>query len=305
LTKATQYRGIFGIPATPFKDDETLDRKSLESVLHFTVESGCHGVVMPVMASEFSTLTDTERRMVIEATIRVVNHRIPVVAGVSGIGNAHSIELARYAEGAGAEAVIAMPPHGRPPSYDEVRRFYELLGAAIKIPIFIQNHNQGARLNAEQLAGLCRDVANVDYVKEETTYAAQVGSKLLELAPAHCRGVMGGGSGRYILMEYARGFCGNMPASHFGDPMSKLWNLLESGKAAEAGELYRRMLPLIVFEGIYGIEAFKAVLVKRGIIASATVRSPGRHSMDPQDMAELVRLLAEVGDLLTWRKDSR
>lgn len=65
------------------------------------------------------------------------------------------------------------------------------------------------------------------------------------------------------------------------------------------------MLPLIVFEGIYGIEAFKAVLVKRGIIASATVRSPGRHSMDPQDMAELVRLLAEVGDLLTWRKDSR
>jgi 4-hydroxy-tetrahydrodipicolinate synthase len=299
---ARQYRGIFGIPPTPFSEDESLDRKSLESLLHFTVESGCHGVVMPVMASEYNTLTDTERKAVIETAVRVVNRRIPVVAGVTGVGNHHSIELAKFAEGAGADAVIAMPPHSRPPSYDEVRRYYELLGKAIRIPIFIQNHNLGARLNAEQLAGLCREVSNVDYVKEETTYPGQVGSKLIELAGDACKGVMGGSSGRFLLMEYARGFCGNMPASHFGDPVSRIWNLLDGGKHKEAGELYRRMLPLIVFEGIYGVEAFKAVLVKRGVISSATVRSPGHHAMDRQDDAELDRMLAEVSDLLTWRK---
>lgn len=298
----TRYRGVFGIPATPFNEDESLDQKSLESVLHFTVESGCHGVVMPVMASEYNTLTDAERRKVIETTVRVVDRRVPVVAGVSGISSRHSIELARFAEGAGADAVIAMPPHSRPPSYDEVRRFYELLGASIRVPVFIQNHNLGARLNAEQLAALCREVTNVDYVKEETTYPGQVGSRLIELAGGSCRGVMGGSSGRYLLMEYARGFCGNMPASHFGEPMSRIWDLLEGGKQKDAGDLYRRMLPLIVFEGIYGIEAFKAVLVKRGIIASATVRSPGRHALDRHDFAELDRMLAEVSDLLTWRR---
>ena len=78
-----EYRGIYGIPATPFNEDETLDLRSLESVLEFSVENGCHGIVMPVMASEYQALTDTERKMVFDATTKVVANRIPTVAGVS------------------------------------------------------------------------------------------------------------------------------------------------------------------------------------------------------------------------------
>ncbi len=37
-----QFRGIYGITATPFHADDTLDLRSLESVVHFSVESGCH-----------------------------------------------------------------------------------------------------------------------------------------------------------------------------------------------------------------------------------------------------------------------
>jgi 4-hydroxy-tetrahydrodipicolinate synthase len=297
-----QFRGIFGIPPTPFNADESVDQKSLESVLHFTVESGCHGVVMPVMASEFNTLTDAERRNIVETTVRVVAGRIPVVAGVTGSSNPHSIELAKHAQGAGADAVIAMPPHGRPPSADEVKGFYELLGKAVGIPIFIQNHSQGARLSAEQLAALCRDVASVQYVKEETTYPGHVGTRLLELAGDSCKGVMGGSSGRYLLLEFARGFCGNMPASHYGDAMSTIWKSLDSGKEKDARALFQRMLPLINFENLYGIAAFKAVFVRRGVIAGDTIRSPGRNFLDRHDHAELDRMLAEVSDLLTWRK---
>ena len=40
-----QYRGIYGITATPFNEDETLDIRSLESVINFSVENGCHGIV--------------------------------------------------------------------------------------------------------------------------------------------------------------------------------------------------------------------------------------------------------------------
>jgi dihydrodipicolinate synthase/N-acetylneuraminate lyase len=67
-----QYRGIYGIPATPFNEDETLDVRSLESVLDFSVENGCHGIVMPVMASEYQTLTDTERRHIFDLTTKVI-----------------------------------------------------------------------------------------------------------------------------------------------------------------------------------------------------------------------------------------
>ena len=65
---AEPYRGIYGIPAIPFNEDESLDTRSLESVLEFSVDNGCHGIVMPVMASEYQALTDTERRTVFDIT---------------------------------------------------------------------------------------------------------------------------------------------------------------------------------------------------------------------------------------------
>ena len=62
MLKDSKYRGIFGIPATPFNEDESLDLYSLEKVLDFTLNNGCHGIVMPVMASEYQSLTDEEKK---------------------------------------------------------------------------------------------------------------------------------------------------------------------------------------------------------------------------------------------------
>ena len=44
MLKDSKYRGIFGIPATPFNEDESLDLYSLEKVLDFTLNNGCHGL---------------------------------------------------------------------------------------------------------------------------------------------------------------------------------------------------------------------------------------------------------------------
>ncbi len=296
------FRGIFGIAPTPFLPDETIDHRSLESALHFTVESGCHGVVMPVMASEVGSLTDEERLQITETTVRVVDGRVPVVIGVSGISAAHSIGLAKHAQDAGADAVIAMPPHGRPPSRDEVVGFFHALGEVLSIPVFIQNHSTGYAMDPPTLAEVCRDAPNVSYVKEESPFAGHVAILVLELAGDACDGVMGGASGRFLIDEFKRGECGNMPASHYGDVHSAIWNLLEAGDEAGAREIYNRLMPLINFENLHGIAAFKEVFVRRGVIAHNTMRSPGRHALDRYDLAELDLMLAAVRDLLTWEK---
>lgn len=297
-----QYRGIYGIPATPFNEDETLDVRSLESVLEFSVDNGCHGIVMPVMASEYQALTDTERRQVFDITTKVVANRIPTVAGVSGISNIHSIELAKYAEGAGFDSVIAMPPFNIDrPSTDEVLSFFELLSEVVDIPIWIQNHSLGAPLSATQLAELCENVENVSYVKEETVFAAQLTTALLDQAGESVKGVMGGMGCKFLISEYNRGMTGNMPASHFGDIHSKIWDLLEDGDEDGAREIHTRMAPLNNFESLYGMNAFKEVLVRRGVITSSTTRSPGRKVLDKYDLAEYDTLLASISDLMIWK----
>ena len=296
-----QYRGIFGIPATPFNEDETLDVRSLESVLNFSVENGCHGIVMPVMASEYQSLTDQERRKIFDVTTKIVNGRVPTVAGVTGVSNIHSIELAKYAQGAGFNSLIAMPPHSMKPSTQEVEKFFAQLNDAVEIPIWIQNHAAGAPLNAFQLVELCQNIENVSYVKEETVFAGQLTTSLLEQDNHAVKGVMGGMGCKFLIAEYNRGMCGNMPASHYGDIHSKIWNLLEQGDEKDAREIHTRMTPLNNFESLYGVRAFKEILFRRGVIASPTVRSPGNKHLDKYDMHELNTLLASIDDLMTWK----
>ena len=57
---------------------------------------------------------------------------------------------------------------------------------------------------------------------------------------------------------------------------------------------------MINFENIYGVAAFKEVLVRRGVIESATIRSPGRVEMDRHDHEELTKLMDGIDDLMMW-----
>ena len=59
-------RGVYSIPVTPFHEDGKLDIESLRKCIEFCLEKGAHGIVMPVNASEVSTLTDEERIKVIK-----------------------------------------------------------------------------------------------------------------------------------------------------------------------------------------------------------------------------------------------
>ena len=297
-----QFRGIYGIPATPFNENETLDVPSLESVLTFSVENGCHGIVMPVMASEFQSLTDAERKIVFDLTIKIVDGRIPTIAGISGVSNIHSIELGKYAEGAGFDSIIAMPPANlAKPSTSEVVTFFEKLSEAVQIPIWIQNHNVGTALSASQLAELCETVENVSYVKEETAFAGQLTTELFSKASKYVHGVMGGMGCKFLVSEFNRGMCGNMPASHFGDIHSKIWDLLESGDEKSARAIQTRMAPLNNYESLYGMRAFKEVLYRRGVIKTPTTRSPGKRNLDRYDLTEYDKLLESIDDLLIWK----
>ena len=77
----------------------------------------------------------------------------------------HSINLALRAEQIGADAVIAMPPHGRPPGRDEVMKFFDDLGSSISIPIFIQNHSLAYAMDSKTIIEVMKNAPNVDFFK--------------------------------------------------------------------------------------------------------------------------------------------
>ncbi len=292
------WRGVFTILCTPFTETGVLDLDSLKNEVEFCVAAGAHGIVAPVNASEFWTLSDDERKTVAEVIVRTCDHRIPVVIGVAGGAAPVAVALAKHAQEIGADAVIAMPPHVRVAPPHAIYAYYRALSEAITLPIFIQNHDApaGTRMSPEFVARLVTELEHVEYVKEETFPPTHAIAAEIRLCGPKLKGVMGGVAGRYLMDEYRRGACGTMPACEVTDVHVQVWNALEAGEHRRARELFNRLLPLLNFEALLpGV--YKAVLKRRGVIRSDYLRSHAGNPLDASDHAELSAILADMRDL--------
>lgn len=298
-----RFRGVFTIPVTPFDDTGAIDFLSLERCIAFCVEAGAHGIVLPVNASEFFTLSDAERVAVIKAGIDATAHAVPVVAGISGVSPQHALELAKRAQDLGADALIALPPTSRAAPQAQIEEHFRVLGGGVEIPIFIQNHDPpaGTRINIDVMVRLLKEVPSIQYLKEETMPPGPTITSVLKQAGSACLGVMGGMGGRYLIDEYRRGACGTMPGCHITDVHAALWSTLESGDSGAARAIHTRMLPSLIFEAAHGVAAYKEVLKRRGVITSSHMRVPARKSFDRFDLQELDELMLGLSDLLTWK----
>jgi len=293
------FRGVFAIPVTPFDQHGELDEASLRRCVDFCVKGGAHGIVAPVNASEFNSLTDDERKRVAQIIVEQTNGRIPVVIGTSGISTKHAVELSRHAQAVGADSVIAMPPYVRKAPPPEIYEYYRAISDAITIPIFIQDYIApvGTPMSADLLSRMICELDHVEYLKEEAVPAGQMMTNVMRKTGARLKGVMGGAAGRYLLDEFRRGACGTMPACEVVDLHAQLWDLLDSGKEVEARAFFTRLLPLLNIESLYSFTVYKYVLHRRGVIDYTTTRAPGAGVLDEFDLQELDAILQELEPL--------
>jgi 2-keto-3-deoxy-L-arabinonate dehydratase len=266
--------------------------------VHFSIAAGASGLVGPANASEFSTLSDDERRRWIEIVVAEAGGQVPVLASVTCGHALPAVALSAHAQRVGASGVMSMPPHVVHPDAEGCYGYYAALDAALDIPIMIQNYIGpiGTPMRAELLARMCRSLSHVNYIKEETTPSPRILSQTIAAAGSDCRGVFGGQAGQYLLDEYRRGAVGNMPACPTTDLLQSVWQKLKAGDEGGARALFNRILPLINFERLHGIALYKALLHRRGVIAFQTMRLPGQE-LDDQDRIELEAILRDIEPL--------
>lgn len=295
---ANPWRGIFVIVVTPFTESYELDEESLRREIRFCLEAGAHGLVGPANASEFPTLSDDERKRWIEIVVEEAGGQVPVVAATTHGHALPAAALSRFAQQAGADGVMLMPPPILHPDAEGCYHYYKTVNQAISIPICVQNYAgpAGTPMSNQLLARMCRELEHVEYIKEETLPEPRQISVTMAAAGDACKGVFGGQGGLYLLDEYRRGSHGNMPACQATDLQVQIWNLLEQGNEADARKLYNRLLPLINFERMHGVTVYKEILYRRGILATRVLRAPGKALDDP-DRAELDAILSDIEPL--------
>ena len=295
---AETWRGILPIVATPFTESYALDEDGLRRVASFCIEAGATGLVGPANASEFSTLSDDERKRWLEIVINVAGGQVPVIASITSGHVVPAVDLARFSQQAGADGIMSMPPHVLRVDQGGCYDFYRDLSAAVDIPICVQNFDApvGTPMSGELLGRMCRELDGIEYIKEGTVPEPRQVSRTLAVAGDSCKGVLGGKGGIFLLDEYRRGSCGNMPGCHTTDVLVSIWDALESGNEHQARKLFYQLLPLMNYERLYGIAVYKLILQRRGLIKSAICRAP-THALDADDMRELDIILASVESL--------
>lgn len=285
------FRGVFAIAQTPFDEMGGFLWDDFERECDWVVRAGAHGLVWPVMASEYTVISYPERVQGMKIAVDAVAGRIPVAIGVADTSKAGAVSLATEAGKAGADAIIAMPPWAtKLASHELVEDYYRALAGAAGVPVIIQNCGPplGSSLPGKFVVELCRRIPLVQYLKEEKPPQGHSVSEVIALGGPEVKGVFSGASCNWVIPEHKRGVCGNMPACTIADVDAQIWDLLDAGKEEEARRIHNAK---VVFEnalrGMPGRRARKEVMVRRGVLSKAAARNLGCEDLDEVDIAEL------------------
>ena len=292
------WRGSFAIPMTPFDENDRIDVEVLAAEIEFCIESGVGGIPTPLMVSEFRLLSEDERRLMMRVAVEVSAGRVPVIANVAAVNTPLAVSYAEYAQSLGVDGVIAMPPYILKPDFETIYAYYKAISDAVAVPVWIQNASVAA-MSPAQLVRLCEEIENVSWVKEEVPPSHKNITALLAQKSPAVKGVMGGGGGRPMFAEHARGAAGNVHACQFCDLVQRVWELLDDGEIEVAGELFEHLLPSLMLEGMMGMAYAKEIMVRRGVFRNHRVRGSSRP-LDDYDMAEIDRTWERIQPHLIW-----
>lgn len=132
------FAGSLVAIVTPFRNGQ-IDEKGLAELIELQIKEGTHGIVPCGSTGESATLSHEEHQKVVELTIRVVDGRVPVIAGTGSNSTAEALKLTTYAKKAGADGALMITPYYNKPTQEGLYRHFSLIAEKVDIPIILYN----------------------------------------------------------------------------------------------------------------------------------------------------------------------
>lgn len=291
--KNNLFKGIIAYPITPFDKEEKVDISLYKKLLERLLVSGSHGVAPLGSTGVMPYLTDEEKEAVTEATIEQVKGRVPVLVGVSNLTTERTIYHAKFAEKAGADAVMIIPMSYWKLSDDEIVKHFDAVAKQITVPIMAYNNpaTGGVDMSPALLKRIL-EIPNVTMIKESTGDVQRMHYLKRELGDDVA---FYNGSNPLALAAFAAGATGWCTAAPNLIPNlnTDLYNAIQNNDLNEAQQVFYKQLNLLKFIVNKGLpRAIKAGLEIQGI-DGGFLRSPLK-SLTESEVKELGLILEEV-----------
>lgn len=237
------FKGSMVAIVTPFKKGK-VDEKALEKLIEWHIQEGTHAIVPCGTTGEASTLDYEEHYRVIEITVKVVNKRIPVIAGTGSNSTEEAIMIARKAEKLGADGSLSVTPYYNKPTQEGLYRHFKEIADKTGLPMILYNVPGRTSVNIlPQTVARLAEHPRIVGIKEATGDMKQV-SELIRLCGPEFAVISGDDFTNLPLLSLGgKGFI-SVTANICPKDMAELFNAWERGDINRARELHYKLEPL-------------------------------------------------------------
>ncbi|MCK0192129.1 dihydrodipicolinate synthase family protein [Arenibacter sp. F20364] len=287
-----KWEGVMPAVTTKFTKDDTLDLKMFELNIRAQLEAGVSAIILGGTLGEASTLTDDEKKVLIQETVRIVDGKIPVIINIAEQTTKGAIEAASKAKKYGASGLMMLPPMRYRANDFETVTYFKEVAKSTDLPIMIYNNpvDYGIEVTLDMFEELLT-MPSIQAVKESTRDISNItriknrfGDRLKVLTGVDTLGL------ESILMG-ADGWVAGLVCAFPAETVA-IYSLAKAEKIKEALTIYRWFLPLLELDiNPQLVQNIKLAEVATGI-GTELVRAP-RLPLQGEERKRVLKIIEQ------------
>ena len=133
------FKGVGTAIATPFDSNDNINFDEFKRLVEYQIENGVNAIIVCGTTGEASTMTEEEKQELIRYCVKIVNKRIPVIAGVGSNNTKQVITNEKYAQKIGVDGLLIVTPYYNKTTQEGLIAHYKLIANNTNLPIILYN----------------------------------------------------------------------------------------------------------------------------------------------------------------------
>jgi 4-hydroxy-tetrahydrodipicolinate synthase len=240
------WTGVGTALITPFTKSGEVDDAAVRRLARRQIEAGVHFLVPCGTTGETPTLSEGERRRVVELVVEEAAGRVPVMAGAGGYDTKEAVHAAKEMEKAGAAGLLSVTPYYNKPTPEGLFQHFSAVADATPLPVMLYNvpGRTGSNMDAATVARLAT-IRTIVGVKEASGNIQQM-AEILSAVPADFRVLSGDDAITVPLMAIGGRGIISVASNEIPAEMARMVEAAERGDYAAARRLHQTLLPLLL-----------------------------------------------------------
>ncbi len=291
------FKGIFSPSITITDDEGKIDYDLWGKHLDHLADAGVNGVLLFGSIGEFYSVSLADKEAALEFAVKRVGERMKVFAGVGDTTYANVIEFTKFAEKAGADAVLAVSPYYFGPSPLTAENYFGGIAEATKLPVILYNFpaRTGTDLTPELVASLAAKHPNICGIKDTVDTISHTRKVIRAARAVNPDFTVFSGFDEYYLVNRVSGGNGVLCGLTNVEPETfvKMHAAYEEGDFATAVACAERISKLMAVYDVCDlfVSAIKAAVKVKGLPISTKIFEPAVQATEA-DEAAIAELLA-------------